>query len=119
MNYSQCSGAATSRSAAILRSSSDSPGKSSPMNPHAKETIPEYNFRRCSEDLEEARLERRFVRSLYVVAKRANAKDAAIIESWLPRSRAYINRLSARKTRLRRKLESIKSLEDFSDDAHS
>jgi hypothetical protein len=85
---------------------------SCPMNPRARETVPEYNLRRCCEDLEQARLERRFVRSLYQEAKRMDAKESArIIESWLPRSRGLINKLSTRKTRLRRKLESAGPLE--------
>jgi hypothetical protein len=76
------------------------------MNPNARESIPAYAFRRCCEDLEERRHERRIVRSIYVEAKRTNAKESmAIIESWLPRSRVWINRLSAKKTRLRRKLD--------------
>lgn len=90
------------------------------MNPHAKETVPEYNFRKCSEDLEQARLERRIVRSLFLEAKRTDAKkSAAMIESWLPRSRLFINRLSARKTRLRRKLEISRALAAPSDTTHS
>ena len=82
------------------------------MNPHAKESVPQYQFRRCSEDLDQARLERRIVQSIYIEAKRTHAEDSsAIIEAWLPRSRARINQLSAKRTRLRRKLEAAKALE--------
>jgi hypothetical protein len=82
------------------------------MNPYAEESAPQYQFRRCSEALDQARRERRIVQSIYIEAKRTHAEDSrAIIEAWLPRSRARINQLSAQGTRLRRKLEAAKVLE--------
>jgi hypothetical protein len=82
------------------------------MNPHAKESIPEYALRRCTEDLDQARHERRFVQSIYAEAMSTHAEESiATIQAWLPRSRKRINRLSAQKTRLRRALEIRKEME--------
>jgi hypothetical protein len=76
------------------------------MSPNATESAQQYALRRCSEDLDQLRMERRFIQSLQVEAKRTHAKESmAIIRAWLPRSRASINRLSAEKTRLRHKLD--------------
>jgi hypothetical protein len=76
------------------------------MNPNATESVPEYALRRCAEDLDQLRQERRFIQSLYEEAKRAHAEESmAVIRAWLPRSRASINRFSAEKTRLRHKLD--------------
>jgi hypothetical protein len=75
------------------------------MNPHATESLHQYAFRRCCEDIEQARLERRFMWLILAEAKRA--QDHTAVESlrvWFPISRANINRMTANRTRLRIKL---------------
>jgi hypothetical protein len=84
------------------------------MNPNATESIPQSALRQCSEYLDQLRQERRFVQSLHEEAKRTHAKESmAIIRAWLPRSRASINRFSAEKTRLRRKLDLANAVTDL------
>jgi hypothetical protein len=85
------------------------------MNPFATESILQYDYRRCAEDLELARLKRRIVKSLLAAALRLNANDQiVVINEWLPKSKRQINRLSARRTRLRRKLDSQKAQSQLS-----
>jgi hypothetical protein len=80
------------------------------MNPNAKETIPEYALRRCSDDLDQARHRRRFFQSILEEAKREHAEQSiAVIRRWLPKSRREINRLCAKRTRLRQQLEIARS----------
>ena len=83
------------------------------MNPSATKSIPEYAYGKCCGDLEQARVERRFLRVLLALANQGDPATAAAIQNvWLPKSRRNINLLSARKTRLRRKLEAFKATQD-------
>lgn len=78
------------------------------MNPNARGPALQFAYRRCCEDLQDARLKRSFVKQHLPLAIRANSvEQIATISGWLPKSRREINRLTARKTRLRRKLESL------------
>lgn len=78
------------------------------MNPYATESIPQYDFRRCCEDLQVALNDHRFLRVLYVEALRTNAPfSTPKLKEWLPKSRRKLNRLYARRTRLRRKLDAF------------
>ena len=75
------------------------------MNPSARTSTLDYELGRCTEELQRARAARRFVRDMHQTALRTDALESqAIIERWLPKSRKEINRLSARRSRLRKKL---------------
>jgi hypothetical protein len=77
------------------------------MNPYATESELQYIYRQTTEALESVRYQRKVVQVLLAEARRVQAQDwIAALGPKLPELRKSSNRLSAKKTHLRRKLQS-------------